>query len=197
MKKSTTIKIISAALICAAILTGCAKTPDNPVPSTVGEIGATAEAGSAASDGASSASAGTSDQILSELLKVSEIPSVVMKDKSELSDYYDFPEKDIVSASFAICGSGAYPDEAAVFEVVTDKNTGHPTADVLNEVTQSVLRRISKRSEEFSTYTPDEMYKLEDANLGVIGDKFIVYTALADSDGAYAAAKSLLEPSSN
>lgn len=204
MKTVKTTKVILAAVIAAAILTGCSNSASNPVPSTTGPIGATADAGNkdtdanseagdtgASSDNAASSNVNT-EQILSAMLKVSEIPSVVVKDKSELANYYDFPEKDIVSASFAVCGSGAYPDEAAVFEVVTNEK-GEPSAEVLNDVTQSVLRRIQKRSEEFSTYTPDEMYKLDDSNLGQLGKKYIVYTALADNDGAFAAAKSLIE----
>ena len=191
-----------AAVIAAAVFTGCSKPADNPVPSTTGEIGAT-ENSSAGADspgaGVSGSSAdneenntATTEQILSAALKVSEIPSVVVKDKSELGDYYDFPAKDVVSASFALCGSGAFPDEAAVFEVVTDKN-GMPTADVLNEVTQSVLRRIEKRTEEFSTYTPDEMYKLEESNLAAYGKKYIIYTALKDNDGSFKAATDYID----
>lgn len=127
----------------------------------------------------------TSNVAPSDVVKavLAEIPieSVVEKDGSKLGDYYtDLDTSKVKSAAFALCGSGSYPDEIAVIKC----NSASDTADV-----QTALQsRLDKQKELYSTYTPDEMYKLDGAIIFTKGD-YAIFIALSDNEKA----KSIVE----
>ena len=74
-----------------------------------------------------------------------------------------------------ICGSGAYPDELAVFKF-TD-------AEAAKTGAEAVQKRLDSQIELYSDYTPDEMYKLEDAFV-ITKDNWVAMAACSDNSRA-------------
>lgn len=104
------------------------------------------------------------------------IASAVEKGKDSIADFYGKMDVSAVKdASFYICGSGAYPDEIAVFQMNSSAD-----AETAKAAVQS---RLDERIEQFKTYTPDEMYKLDGAFLIVKGN-YVILLACADNDKA-------------
>lgn len=109
---------------------------------------------------------------------VAEIPitSAFEKDKETMSDYY--PGIDVTkveSAAFILCASGAYPDEIAVIKC-TDSSAAASAKAALE-------KRLESQTELYSTYTPDEMYKLDTAVIYTSGN-YAIFIALSDNDRA-------------
>lgn len=100
----------------------------------------------------------------------------VGKTKDNLADYYtDLDVSKVESASFYICGSAASPDEIAVIKMID-------SADV-SAAKAALQTRLDKQIELYSTYTPDEMYKLENAKIYTTGN-YAILLACADNDKA-------------
>lgn len=116
----------------------------------------------------------------SEIVKavLAEVPisSSVEKGKSDLEDYYSGIATDTVEeADFALCGSGALPDEIAVIKCKSSDDAKNA---------ESVLKKhLDKQKELFTDYTPKEMYKLEGAEIFTKGN-YAVYIALSDNEKA-------------
>ena len=108
---------------------------------------------------------------------IAEVPvsSGVAKTVSDIGDYYDVDASTRADASFYICGSGAYPDELAVL-----KFNDEAAAEAGKKALQA---RLDSQIELYTTYTPDEMYKLEGAKVFASGN-YAVYIALSDNDKA-------------
>ncbi len=127
----------------------------------------------------------TSNAAPSEVVKavLEEVPieSVVEKDESKLEDYYtDLDTSKVESAAFALCGSGSYPDEIAVI-----KCNSATDAEAAKTALQA---RLDSQKELYSTYTPDEMYKLDGAIIYTKGE-YAIFIALSDNEKA----KSIVE----
>lgn len=108
---------------------------------------------------------------------IAEVPvsSGVAKTKDDVADYYDVDASTLANASFYICGSGAYPDELAVLQFNDAAGA---------EAGKTALQtRLDSQIELYTTYTPDEMYKLEGAKVFTSGN-YAVYIALSDNDKA-------------
>lgn len=104
------------------------------------------------------------------------ITSGIEKGKDDLPDYYsDIDVSKVESAAFSICASGAYPDEIAVIKC-TDSSAAA-------EAKAALEKRLESQTELYSTYTPDEMYKLDTAKIYVTGN-YAVFLALSDNDRA-------------
>jgi hypothetical protein len=101
-----------------------------------------------------------------------EIPGAAEKDISSLSLFYDIDEDLVEDFSLIISGGGAYPDEIAVF-LLRDA-AGIPAAEA------AVQKRYKTQSDLFRDYTPNEMYKLDGANIGSKG-KYVYFTACSDN----------------
>jgi hypothetical protein len=75
--------------------------------------------------------------------------------------------------SVYVCGSGAYPDEIAVFEFTDDKTA------------ETGLAAVNKRYEDlvstFTDYTPEEMYKLESPVMAKYGN-YVVFIDCTDNE---------------
>lgn len=98
--------------------------------------------------------------VTGEVLAEIPINSAIEKGISDLEFY--FTELDITgltSASYYMCASGAYPDEVAVFVFDTVENA--------SKAKSAVQTRLDKQISVYESYTPEEMYKLEDAILEV------------------------------
>ncbi len=85
-----------------------------------------------------------------------------MADISErITDYYDIDTAKVESVSAFICGSGAAPDEIAVFKMAS--------ADDASAAKSVLEERVEKQKTSFEDYKPDEMYKFDSSNVVVKG----------------------------
>lgn len=115
-------------------------------------------------------------EIVNAVIAEVSVASAVEKGKEDIPDFYsDIDLSQIESASFVICASGAYPDEIAVMKCADSA--------AASAVKSAFEKRLESQSELYSTYTPDEMYKLETAKVYTVGN-YAVFLALSDNDRA-------------
>lgn len=135
--------LLAAALALPIILlSGCAKQSEPPKEPAPSEITAA---------------------IMAEI----EIPSAVEKDKETIGAYYDADIEQIEALSVYICGSGAYPDELAVFKMKSE--------DQAQNVSNIAQKRLESQIELYRDYTPKEFYKLEGAQVIVKGNYVMLF----------------------
>ena len=120
--------------------------------------------------------------ITSAIMAEIEIPSAVEKTKEDVGAYYDIDVEAADELSVFICGSGAYPDELAVFKMNSPEQAESARA--------AAQKRLDGQIELYSDYTPDEMYKLDGAKVVVKGN-YVMLFACSDDDRAYEIADSL------
>lgn len=136
-------KRIFAAFMAALCLTAasCGTETDAPVATAQEEVKEyTFDAGS----------------VTTEVLAEITINSAIEKGVEDLEFYFtELDTSKVTSASYYMCASGAYPDEIAVF--VFD------TAESAKAAEAAVNTRLEKQVSVYESYTPEEMYKLEDA----------------------------------
>lgn len=120
--------------------------------------------------------------ITSAIMAEIEIPSAVEKTKEDVGAYYDIDVEATEALSVYICGSGAYPDELAVFKMNSPEQAENARA--------AAQKRLDSQIELYSDYTPDEMYKLDGAKVVVKGN-YVMLFACSDDDRAYEIADSL------
>ena len=89
-----------------------------------------------------------------------------------MSGYYDVASDKIESYSAYICGSGAYPDEIAVFQL--------KSADDVADVKAMLEKRVEAQTATFKDYTPDEMYKIDGKNVVTSGN-YVALIICADN----------------
>ena len=148
--------LIAAVLVPAMLLTGCGS--DDPQAGA----GETADV--------------EPTEIVNAVLAEIPITSGIEKGRDDIDDFYsDIDVSQVESASFALCASGAYPDEIAVMRCADDSAAAGVKA--------AFEKRLASQSELFSTYTPDEMYKLDTAKIYTVGC-YAVFIALSDNDRA-------------
>lgn len=115
-------------------------------------------------------------EIVNAVLAEVPVSSGVEKNKNDITDFYSgIDETQVESAAFVICGSGAYPDEIAVMKC-TDSSAAA-------SVKAGLEKRLASQIELYSTYTPDEMYKLETAEVYTAGN-YAILLALSDNSKA-------------
>ena len=157
--------IISALLVPAILLTGCNKT----------EQGGNTDTKQDETVGNPVVSVSASEVVQAVLAEIS-INSSVEKGKDDIENYYSSLDTATVEdAAFALCGSGALPDEIAVIRC---KST-----DDAKSAETALKSKLEKQKELFSTYTPDEMYKLDGAVIFTKGN-YAVYIALSNNEKA-------------
>ena len=156
MKKSI---ILAAAFSLSLLLASCSgEQPSVPVDATVetsatagsdvqGEPADLAEAVPVKDASAADITAAVTAEI--------EIPSAVEKTADNIGAFYDIDVSAVTDMSVLLCGSGAYPDELAVFKFTDD--------EAAKAGMEAVQKRLDSQIELYADYTPDEMYKLEDA----------------------------------
>lgn len=155
--------IVSALLIPVILLTGCSKT----------EQGSSTEQETKQEENIVNASC---SQVVQAVLAEVPINSSVEKGKDDLENYYSGLDVSTVEdAAFALCGSGALPDEIAVIRC--------KSADGAKSAETALKAKLEKQKELFSTYTPDEMYKLNEAVIFTKGS-YAVFIALSDNNKA-------------
>lgn len=161
MKKIT--KILAALLVPAMLLslTACG--------------GDTSSAVTESSSVQNNVNASAPADITSKIMTDIKFPSMAEIKEDRLASYYDVDVAKIDSFSAFICGSGAYPDEIAIFKM--------KSADDVNTVKTVLEDRVEKQTTTFKDYTPDEMYKIDGKNIIVSGN-YIALIICSDNAGA-------------
>ena len=176
MKINVTKKII-AGLICAAVavcVCGCSSGT-----ATDSTTSSTAES---SSDNGSVSSAASASDITDKILAEIEFPSIAKIEEGRREGFYEVEEDKIESYSAYICGSGAYPDELAVFCMKSSDDTA--------AVKEMLEKRVEKQTASFKDYTPDEMYKIDGNNVVVSGN-YVALIICSDNAKATEIFKSL------
>ena len=164
MKKS----IVIAAVLSVLLFASCSdEQPSAPVNATVDTT--SAEASDSPAAPVSSASAA---DITAAVTAEIEIPSAVEKTADNIGAFYDVDVSAVEDMSVLICGSGAYPDELAVFKF-TD-------AEAAKAGAEAVQKRLDSQTATYADYTPDEMYKLDDAFV-ITKDNWVAMAACSDN----------------
>ncbi len=160
MKKS----FIAIALFTALMLTGCGGNEE------------AVEANATVSVAAASSPADITAAIMAEI----EIPSAMEKNAENIGAYYDVDTATVAEMSVFICGSGAYPDELAIFKF-NDEASAQAGAE-------AVKNRLESQTAIYKDYTPAEMYKLEEAVV-ITDGSWVAFAACSDN----ARAKEIIE----
>lgn len=145
---------LAAAVMCAAVLCACGKPAKEPAPSEI------------------------TAAIMAEL----EIPSAVEKTAENAGDYYDVDLSRTEALSVYICGSGAYPDELAVFKMSSEEDVA--------AAKEAVQKRLDNQIELYRDYTPKEFYKLEEAKV-TVKEKYVMLFVCSDDTRADTIANAL------
>ena len=123
----------------------------------------------------SSVSASAPADITSKIMTDIKFPSMAEIKSDRLVSYYDVDADKVEAFSAYICGSGAYPDEIAVFKM--------KSADDIQAVKTVLEARVESQTTTFKDYTPDEMYKIDGKNIVVSGN-YIALIICSDNAGA-------------
>ena len=175
-------KRIIAGLICATVaVCVCGCSSDHSAGSTASESTASAVSDSTDENSTETTTA-TASEITDKILGEVEFPSAAEIKEERRDDYYEVDENKIVSYSAYICGSGAYPDEIAIFCMKDPADTA--------AVKEMLEKRVEKQTASFKDYTPDEMYKIDGNNVLVNGN-YVALIICADNTKAIDIFKSL------
>jgi len=102
-------------------------------------------------------------EVTEAVLAEIKINSAIEKGIDSLEAYFPDLNKDgLTDVSYYMCASGAYPDEIGVFVF--------SSADLAEAGKSAVESRLEKQTTTYESYTPEEMYKLEDAVIEVNGN---------------------------
>lgn len=174
--KSSITKRIMAGIVCAMVAVSICGCSEKPAQSSASESSVTSDAGSVsesvseASD--SSTATGTAVEITAKIKQDVKFPGMAEIGADRMAGYYDVAADKIDSYSAYICGSGAYPDEIAVFKM--------KSADDVNAVKSVLEKRVENQSATFKDYTPDEMYKIDGNNVVTSGN-YVALIICADN----------------
>ena len=111
-------------------------------------------------------------EITAKIQEDVKFPGMAEIGADRMAGYYDVAADKIDSYSAYICGSGAYPDEIAVFKM--------KSADDVNAVKSVLEKRVESQSATFKDYTPDEMYKIDGNNVVTSGN-YVALIICADN----------------
>ncbi len=168
--KSSIKKRIMAGIVCAMVAVSICGCSEKPAQSSASESSVSSDAGSEASD--SSTATGTAAEITAKIQEDVKFPGMAEIGSDRMAGYYDVAADKIDSYSAYICGSGAYPDEIAVFKM--------KSADDVNAVKSVLEKRVESQSATFKDYTPDEMYKIDGNNVVTSGN-YVALIICADN----------------
>lgn len=187
MRKSVKAISILTAMVFTMLFTACESVEDtvvqaNGTPLTE-QTKQTEQQDSDPDTGSAEAAAEVSAaDITSAIMAEIEIQSAVEKTVDDFGAFYDVDPGIIEDISVFICGSGAYPDELAVFKCVSN------TAD---ECEKAIKKRLESQLALYKDYTPDEVYKLEDAVI-IKKDRWVIFIACSDNSRAKEIAEGLI-----
>ncbi len=164
-------KILSIVLVCVmcAALAACDDTSSNQNSSS--------DNGSSQSSTVETVKAA---EKTAELLNALEFPEMKEAGSDFLDINFGINVEDLADYSVYICPSGAMPDEFGIFTAAS--------AEKAAEIKTKIDERIQHQTETYTTYTPDEVYKLEGSICELNGNT-VIYAICADG----AKAKEILE----
>lgn len=110
-----------------------------------------------------------------ELLDAVTFPQMVEKDMEFVEVTFGITSDMVTDHIFYVCGSGAMPDEFGIFEAAD--------ADAAASVKAKIDSRIAYQKDTYTTYSPDEAYKLTDSFCEVNGNT-VIYAICADNSKA-------------
>ena len=170
--KSSITKRIMAGIVCAMVAVSICGCSEKPAQSSASESSVTSDAGSVSEASDSSTATGTAAEITAKIQEDVKFPGMAEIGADRMAGYYDVAADKIDSYSAYICGSGAYPDEIAVFKM--------KSADDVNAVKSVLEQRVENQSTAFKDYTPDEMYKIDGNNVVTSGN-YVALIICADN----------------
>lgn len=175
MKNSIT-KRIMAGIICTMIAVSICGCSGGNAQSSASESTASSEASSTAGSSTevsdNTEATGTAAEITAKIQADVKFPGMAEIGTDRMSGYYDVDADKIDSYSAYICGSGAYPDEIAVFKM--------KSADDVDAVKTMLEKRVENQTATFKDYTPDEMYKIDGKNV-VTNGNYVALIICADN----------------
>lgn len=175
MKNSIT-KRIMAGIICTMIAVSICGCSGGNAQSSATESTASSEASSTAGSSTevsdNTEATGTAAEITAKIQADVKFPGMAEIGTDRMSGYYDVDADKIDSYSAYICGSGAYPDEIAVFKM--------KSADDVDAVKTMLEKRVENQTATFKDYTPDEMYKIDGKNV-VTNGNYVALIICADN----------------
>ena len=185
MKRSAI--IIAAFLSGAMLLASCEKEPTVPVDGTPEAnaptaAGSTEEAAGGTKADEKKAEASASD-ITAAIMAEIEFSAPIEKNIDNIGAFYDVDTASITDMSAFVCGSGADPDELAVFRF-TDESSAKAGME-------AVQVRLDSQLALYKDYTPDQVYKLEEAVL-FEKDGWVIFAACSDNARAKEIAEGLI-----
>lgn len=161
---------VSALIAGSMLFTSCGASPDSiQVDATPSVTESTAQPDESVKKEASAAD--ISAAVMAEI----EIQSAIEKNIDEVGAFYDVDTAAIEDMSVYICGSGAYPDELAVFRF--------NGSDAAETGAEAVRKRLDSQTALYKDYTPDEVYKLDDAQI-IQKDNWVILTICSDNSRA-------------
>lgn len=169
MKKSFT-KRIMAGIVCAMIAVSICGCSGGNAQSSATESSSSVADSTVSSD--STEAAGTAADITAKIQEDIKFPGMAEIGEDRMSGYYDVDSTKLDSYSAYICGSGAYPDEIAVFKL--------KSADDVEAVKTMLEKRVETQTTAFKDYTPDEMYKIDGKNV-VVNGNYVALIICADN----------------
>lgn len=178
--------IIAAVLSGAMLLAACEKEPTVPVDGTPEAAATTAGAGGDTTEGAATDEAKadvSASDITAAIMAEIEFSAPVEKTAENIGAFYDVDAGAVTDMSAFICGSGADPDEISVFRFA-DKSSAEAGAE-------AVQKRLDSQLALYKDYTPDQVYKLEEAVL-IEKDSWVIFIACSDNARAKEIAESLI-----
>ena len=183
MKKSIKVNSVLAAMIFTMLFTACESVEDNAVQANGTPAEQTTSDTNSDTSSAEAAAEASASDITSAIMEEIEIQSAVEKTIDDIGAFYDVDTAAVMDMSVFICGSGAYPDELAVFRF-TDPDSAKTGAE-------AVRKRLENQLALYKDYTPDEVYKLEDAAVIEKGE-WVILTACSDNSRAKEIVESLI-----
>lgn len=159
---------IVTALLAAVLLAACKKVSDS-VPAD-----GTMEPSNTVSDTEAKSETSAADVTAAVMAEI-EIASAVEKTADTVGAFYDIDTSAVTDMSVFVCGSGAYPDELAAFSF--------KDGDAAKSGAEAVKKRLENQTALYTDYTPDEVYKLENAAVIEKGS-WVILVICSDNDRA-------------
>ncbi len=113
-------------------------------------------------------------EVLEAVTKEITVESSAVKNESELKTYYSGIDESTVESA-AMCLSVGHPDEIAIIKLKTSSDA--------QTAVKALKEKLEKQKETYKDYTPEEMFKLEDAQVYSV-QNYAVYLAVSDNSKA-------------
>ena len=111
-----------------------------------------------------------------ELLSSVTFPEMVSKDMEFVEVTLGITADMVSEHVFYICGSGAMPDEFGIFVATSAENA--------SQIKDKLGSRVEYQRDTYSTYSPDEAYKLTDCFVDIVNGNTVIYAVCADNSKA-------------